>query len=280
MSAIKNFVSLNTRKMAVHEYLQKELNAAGYSGVDIKKTPTRTIVTIRASRPGVVIGRRGAKIREITDVLERKFGIENPQVEVSEIENPWLDAQVMASRLARQLERGIRFRKTAYWILKKVMRAGALGCEITVKGKISSARARYQKFREGTIGKSGEPAVKYVAVAHDYAVLKAGTIGVTVKIMWPDSRLPDKIIIYPPKEREVEKPQLVKQQTEEESETKLEGEEAPAGEAPSEEFSEDITVGEEDIDLEELEELEELDEAIDTINEDEDKNESDNPKGE
>jgi len=270
MSAIKNFVTLNTRKMAVDEYLRKELNAAGYSKVDIRKTPTRTIVTIRASRPGVVIGRRGSKIREITDVLEKRFGIENPQVEVSEVENPWLDAQVMASRLARQLERGIRFRKTAYWILKKVMRAGALGCEIIVKGKISSARARYQKFREGTIGKSGEPAVKYVTIAHDYAVLKAGTIGVTVKIMLPKARLPDKIIINPPKDRQVKKPQLVKPQEESQVEEVSEQEE--------ETFEEDISLTEKELeeigDLEELEELESLDEAIDEATESQESNES------
>ncbi len=270
MSAIKNFVTINTRKMAVNEYLRKELNAAGYSGVDIRKTPTRTIVTIRASRPGVVIGRRGTKIREITEVLEKQFGVENPQVEVAEIENPWLDAQVMASRLARQLERGIRFRKTAYWILKKVMRAGALGCEIIVKGKISSARARYQKFREGTIGKSGEPAVKYVTVAHDYAVLKAGTIGVTVKIMWPNARLPDKIIIYPPKDREVKKPQLVKPREEV-------SEEVPEEKA-EETFEEDISLTEQELeeigDLEELEELENLDEALDETADSQGSNES------
>ncbi|OLS30734.1 MAG: 30S ribosomal protein S3 [Candidatus Thorarchaeota archaeon AB_25] len=215
MSAVKYFIEQNSRKLAIDEFLARELNAAGYGGVEIRKMPMKTEVVIHASRPGVVIGRRGAKIRELTYILENEFGIENVQLEVSEIENPWLDAAVMASRLARQLERGVRFRRMAYWILRRVMRAGAVGCEIIVKGKLSSRRARYQKFKQGTIAKTGEPADVFVDHANDLAVLKPGVIGITVRIMKPDSKLPGVIHIKPPKPRKKEEIELVKRPDEE-----------------------------------------------------------------
>jgi small subunit ribosomal protein S3 len=215
LSAVKYFIEQNSRRLAIDEFLASELNAAGYGGVEIRKMPMKTEVVIHASRPGVVIGRRGAKIRELTYVLENEFGIENVQLEVSEIENPWLDAAVMASRLARQLERGVRFRRMAYWILRRVMRAGAVGCEIIVKGKLSSRRARYQKFKQGIIAKTGEPADVFVDHANDLAVLKPGVIGITVRIMKPDSKLPGVIHIKPPKPRKKEEIELIKKPDEE-----------------------------------------------------------------
>ena len=248
MSAVRYFIDLNTRKLQIDEFLMKELNSAGYGGVDIRKMPMRTELTIHASRPGVVIGRRGSKIRELTSILEEEFGVENVQLEVNEIENPWLDAFVMASRLARQLERGVRFRRMAYWILRRVMRAGAIGCEIIVKGKLSSRRARYQKFRKGTISKTGEPSKLYVDEADDTAVLKPGVIGIKVRIMQPDAQLPGIIQVKEPEPREVVLPdvrakpeEVVEEVTEEAAAVKVE------------EALEGIT------DIEELRELEELD---------------------
>ena len=244
MSAVKYFIEQNSRRLAIDEFLATELNAAGYGGVEIRKMPMKTEVVIHASRPGVVIGRRGAKIRELTYILENEFGIENVQLEVSEIENPWLDAAVMASRLARQLERGVRYRRMAYWILRRVMRAGAVGCEIIVKGKLSSRRARYQKFKQGTIAKTGEPADVFVDNANDLAVLKPGVIGITVRIMKPDSKLPGVIHIKPPRPRKKEDIELVKKPEDEEVADEVEA---------VEETLEGIT------DIDELRELEELD---------------------
>ena len=244
MSAVKYFIEQNSRKVAIDEFLNKELNAAGYGGVEIRKMPMKTEVVINASRPGVVIGRRGAKIRELTYILENEFGLENVQVEVNEIENPWLDAAVMASRLARQLERGVRFRRMAYWILRRVMRAGAIGCEIIVKGKLSSRRARYQKFRQGTVAKTGQPASVFVDEANDKAILKPGVIGIKVLIMRPDANMPGVIFIKPPKPKKPEEIELVK---------KAEEAKATEEEQAMEEGLEGIT------NIDELRELEELD---------------------
>lgn len=243
MSAIKYFIEQNTRRLTIDEFLGFELNSAGYGGVEIRKMPMRTEVVIHASRPGVVIGRRGSKIRELTDILEHEFGIENVQVEVSEIENPWLNAQVMASRLARQLERGVRFRRMAYWILRRVMRAGAIGCEIIVSGKLSSRRARYQKFKQGTIAKTGEPATVFVDEADDKAVLKPGVIGIKVRIMRPDAKLPGVVFVKKPKAKKKKRMPV-----------------AAEDEEVSEEAVEDVEESLEGItDLDELRELEELD---------------------
>jgi small subunit ribosomal protein S3 len=243
VSAVKYFIDQNSRRLKVDEFLMRELNSAGYGGVEIRKMPMRTEVVIHASRPGVVIGRRGSKIRELTEILETEFGIENVQVEVSEIENPWLNAQVMASRLARQLERGVRFRRMAYWILRRVMRAGALGCEIIVKGKLSSRRARYQKFKQATVAKTGEPADTWVDEADDTAILKPGAIGIKVRIMRPEARLPGVIKVKTPKARKAVEPEVHKRPDEEEVAEVVDVEEGLEG----------IT------DIEELRELEELD---------------------
>jgi small subunit ribosomal protein S3 len=178
--------------------------------------------------------------------------MENVQVEVNEIENPWLDAAVMASRLARQLERGVRFRRMAYWIIRRVMRAGAIGCEIIVKGKLSSRRARYQKFKQGTIAKTGEPSDAFVDEADDRAVLKPGVIGIKVLIMRPDAKLPGVINIKPPKPKKPEEIELIK---------KPEEEKVSEEEEVMEEALEGIT------NIDELRELEELDglELVDDI---------------
>lgn len=253
MSAVKYFISQNSRKLKIDEFLARELNAAGYGGVEIRKMPMRTEVIIHASRPGVVIGRRGSKIRELSDILETDFALENVQVEVSEIENPWLCAQAMASRLARQLERGVRFRRMAYWILRRVMRAGALGCEIIVKGKLSSRRGRYQKFKQATVAKTGAPAQLYVDEADDTAILKPGAIGIKVRIMQPDAKLPGVIVVKKPKPKKPAELELLKQEEE------VRDVVAEAGDV--EEGFEGIT------DIDELRELEELDglELVDDV---------------
>ncbi|RDE12653.1 MAG: 30S ribosomal protein S3 [Candidatus Thorarchaeota archaeon] len=258
MSAVKYFIEQNMRKLRVDEFLSKELNAAGYGGVEIRKMPMRTEVVIQASRPGVVIGRRGAKIRDLTYALENEYGIQNVQVEVVEIENPWLSAPVMASKLARQLEHGVRYRRMAYWILRRVMRAGAYGCEIIVKGKLGSRRARYQKFREATIAKTGQPADLFVDKACDFAVLKPGTIGVQVKIMRPDAKIPGVIHVKKAKPKKAGVVEVSR-----EAEGVEEVPEAVTAEAAAEEVGESL---EGITDIEELRELEELD-ALDLVEE-------------
>jgi small subunit ribosomal protein S3 len=198
------FIRENVKEMLIDEYLEKELRRAGYGGIDIKKTPLGTKVTIFAASPGYVIGRGGRKIRELTRLLERKFNLENPQIEVEEIKNPYLNAKVQAVRLAQALERGIHFRRAAYSAIRAIMRNGARGVEIRLSGKLTGERAKSVRFYQGYLAKVGNPAETLVSKGYAQARLKLGVIGVKVSIMPPDAKLPDEIeVIEKPVEEEV-----------------------------------------------------------------------------
>ena len=172
-----------------------KLERAGYGGVNISKTPLGTHVVVYAMRPGLVIGRGGETIRELASVLEQNFKVANPQISVSEIEIPELNAYVVASRVTSALQKGIHFRRAGFWALNQVMEAGALGCEIVISGKLRTERARFEKFRAGYFPRCGEPALKYTRKTEAHVQLKAGMFGVRVKIMPPDAQFPDKIKI-------------------------------------------------------------------------------------
>ena len=217
MAVVKHFISEAIKKTEIDEFLQKKLERAGYGGVNISKTPLGTHIVIYAMRPGIVIGRGGETIRELASLLEEKFGVSNPQISVSEIEIPELNAHVVASRIASALQRGIHFRRAGFWALNQVMEAGALGVEIIISGKLRTERARYEKFRAGYLPKCGEPALKYMRKAEVHVQLKPGIFGVKVRIMPPDAVFPDKIQIVesPPQEETTEEKAVAEATTEE-----------------------------------------------------------------
>jgi len=203
MSAVKHFITESKKKTEIDEFLQKKLERAGYGGVTISKTPLGTNIVIYAMRLGLVIGRGGGNIKELAEILEREFKVSNPQISVSEIEVPELNAYVVASRIASALERGVHFRRSGFWALNQVMEAGALGAEITISGKLRTERARFEKFKAGYMPKCGDPPLKYLRKAEIHVQLKPGIFGVKVRIMPPDAVFPDKIQIVeniPPEE--------------------------------------------------------------------------------
>jgi len=198
MSVQKFFIKDNTRKAELDEFLAKELNKAGYSRMELTKTPIGARVVVYAAKPGMVIGRRGQSIRDLTKILEEKFGLENPQISVAAIEVPELDPRVVASQIAAALQRGIHFRRAAYWAVQRVMEAGALGVEITIRGKLTSERSRYEHYRQGYLPRSGDAASKNVRSAVEWIQLKPGILGIHVKILPPGVTFPDKPSIRPP----------------------------------------------------------------------------------
>jgi small subunit ribosomal protein S3 len=203
MSVVKHFMTESIKRTEIDEFLERKLERAGYGGVSISKTPLGTHIVIYAMRPGLVIGRGGETIRELASVLEEKFKIPNPQISVSEIEIPELNAYVVASRVASALQRGVHFRRAGFWALNQVMDAGALGAEIVISGKLRTERARYEKFKAGYFPRCGDPALKYTHKAEFHVQLKPGIFGIRVKIMPPDAIFPDKIQIteeLPPEE--------------------------------------------------------------------------------
>ncbi|MBW3004741.1 30S ribosomal protein S3 [Candidatus Woesearchaeota archaeon] len=183
------------KEFQVEDYIAKTLQNAGHSHTKLVKTPLGEKIIIFASRPGIVVGRKGENIKKLTNTLKRKFKFENPQIEISEVENPNLDAQIVAEKIASTLERfGLkRFKATGHKTLSDVMGAGAIGIEIVMSGKIPSTRARSWRFYSGYLKKCGDIALTGVKTAYASAQLKSGTVGIRVKIMPPDVKLPDDI---------------------------------------------------------------------------------------
>ena len=149
----KDFVTEGLRRTKIDEYLEKELERAGYGGMEIQVTPLGTMVIVYAERPGMVIGRGGKTVRAITQSLKTKFDLDNPQVEVKEVDVPELNARIMASKIANMLQRGMHFRRVAYSTIRRIMGAGAQGVEVTISGKIRGSRSAVAKFTEGYIKK-------------------------------------------------------------------------------------------------------------------------------
>ena len=248
----KDFVTEGLRRTKIDEYLEKELERAGYGGMEIQVTPLGTMVIVYAERPGMVIGRGGKTVRAITQNLKNKFDLDNPQVEVKEVDVPELNARIMASKIANMLQRGMHFRRVAYSTIRRIMGAGAQGVEVTISGKIRGSRSAVAKFTEGYIKKCGEPATKFVEEGFATAPLKPGVLGIVVRIMPPEAVLPDKVDILAPIAEPVE--EIVEEEVAEEV---------------VEEEAEEIVEMEEDLeDLEEIEEVEEDLEELEAATED------------
>ena len=200
MSVEKKFVAEGISKALVNEYLAEELERAGYGGMVMNRTPMGTQITVYAEKPGMVIGKGGKLIRKITRDLDRRFHLDNPQIDVQDVGRGDLNGRVVANRLASSLERGWYFRKAGQSMMRRVMDAGALGCEIVISGKLTGPRSRTEKFISGYIKHSGKPAVDLVDRGYSVAVKKLGVIGCQVRIIPPDVRLPDDFRIELPVE--------------------------------------------------------------------------------
>ena len=154
-----------------------------------------TRVTLTIERPGLVIGRKGGSIKFLESSVEKNFSFDNPKIEVQEVRNPNLNSQIMAEKLASALERGWHFRRAGHSTVRRIMEAGAKGCQIVISGKLTGQRHRVEKFKEGHIKFCGEPAIQWMQEGFAVAKKKLGVIGVKVQIMDPDAKLPDEVEI-------------------------------------------------------------------------------------
>lgn len=191
MADEQQFINDGIRRTQIDEFFEDELGRAGYGGMELAQTPMGTQIVLKAEKPGMVIGKGGKNIRKITTTLEDRFELEDPQVDVQEVEEPDLNARIVADRLANALERGWYFRKAGHTTIDRIMDSGALGAEIVLSGKVTGARSRVEKFNRGYIKHNGEPAEEIVDMGQAVAVMKLGTIGVTVRIIPPNAELPD-----------------------------------------------------------------------------------------
>ena len=180
---VRLFLEQGLLRAKIDEYLAQNFYVAGYSGVDIIKTGLGTRIHIYAERPALIIGRRGSTIKRLQQIFETVFGIENPQIAVSQPENPELDARVQAFRIVRALEMGYHFRRVAFAALRRIMANGAVGVEIKLSGKLRRERARFEKYRAGKVYKAGQIVDELVDRASAQALLPKGVIGVEVIIV-------------------------------------------------------------------------------------------------
>ncbi len=250
MARERKFIKEKMDRVILKEFLQEMTERAGFGGADISRTPMGTRITLYTERPALVIGRKGKRIREITEEIEEKFEFDNPQIEVQEVEVPQLNAQIMAEKLASSLERGWYFRRAGHSTVRKIMDSGAKGCQIILSGKVSGPRHRVEKFQDGHVKYCGEERKKWMDEGFAQAKLKLGIIGVTVKIMDPNAKLPDEIEIIPPEGKQEE--EVEEEETEEIEEEEIEDEES---EEESEE-SEEVMIDEDVEDMEIEEEVE------------------------
>ncbi|MFB6125463.1 MAG: 30S ribosomal protein S3 [Halanaeroarchaeum sp.] len=272
------FIEEGLQRSQIDEFFSEELARAGYGGMDVAHTPMGTQIVLKAEKPGMVIGKGGKNIRKITRQLKERFNLDDPQIDVQEVDEPDLNAQIVADRLANALERGWYFRKAGHTTIDRIMDAGALGAEIVLAGKVTGARSRVEKFNRGYIKHNGEPAEEIVDKGKGVAVMKLGTIGVNVKIIPPEAELPDDFRI----EEDADISDLVVEDEGESVEELLEGEpdeaateaaaedfeevETPAGEPADEEVVEEEVVEEVAEDVED--ELDDLEETVDDVEDD------------
>lgn len=196
MAGERKFIRESTNRILIKEFLIKKIEGAGFGGMTIQRTPMGTRINIVVERPGMVIGKGGNKIKEITTEIRDQYHVDNPQIEIQEAgSNAALNAQIMAEKLAEALERGWHFRRAGHSTVRRIMTAGARGCQIIISGKLTGARHRVEKFSQGHIKYCGETAKQLMDRGFAVAKLKAGVLGVKVGIMRPGAKLPDEIII-------------------------------------------------------------------------------------
>lgn len=202
----RSFIRENTNRVLIKEFLLKKIEGAGFGGMNIQRTPMGTRITILVERPGMVIGKGGSKIKELTDAIRENFNVDNPQIEIEEAgSKASLNAQIMAEKLAEALERGWHFRRAGHSTVRRIMDAGAKGCQVIIAGKLTGARHRTEKFTEGHVKYCGETAREVMEEGYATAKLKPGVLGVKVRIMKPDAKLPDAINIIKPQSEKEEK---------------------------------------------------------------------------
>jgi small subunit ribosomal protein S3 len=192
----KKFVSFKKKEYAMKKYVWHSLGKGKVSSIKVEYTPIGEKIIVSTDKPGLIIGSRGEKIDLLTRVLKQRFKLENPNIEINEIRNASLDAQLVADRIALDLEKfgNLKFKTIAYKELVRIMKAGALGVEIRLSGKLPSDRAKSWRFAAGYLKKVGDTA-KVVAKAQSIALTKLGISGIKVAILPPDAKIHDRIDI-------------------------------------------------------------------------------------
>ncbi len=190
----RKFVNWKKEELNIKKIVKENFGKGKISNVRIEYTPVGEKIVISTHKPGLIIGKRGEKISELTEFLKKKFKMENLHIDIDEITTPEFDAQIVADNIALDLERfgALRFKAIAYRMLTKIKDAGALGAELRLSGKLPSDRARTWRFAFGYLKKTGDTS-KIVDRAQSVAKTKQGVIGVKVAILPPGTKIHDHI---------------------------------------------------------------------------------------
>ncbi|MCG2862894.1 MAG: 30S ribosomal protein S3 [Vulcanisaeta sp.] len=209
----KKILQDRIKEWMIKEFLNYKLTKQGYVDSDILRTPLGTRIIIYAERPNRIIGRKGAIVKELTEILSKKLGVENPIIDVTPVQNPELNPKIIANRIAWAMTKGVKFRRAGMIALRQIMDGGAKGAEITISGKLTSERARFEKYIYGVVYKNGYDAKTKVQRFVGQVLLKPGIYGIEVRIT-PPVRFSDEFLIKPPSREVTAEAQVQAQQQE------------------------------------------------------------------
>eukprot|EP00924_Labyrinthula_sp_SR-Ha-C_P000303 maker-scaffold_25-snap-gene-3.66-mRNA-1 protein AED:0.08 eAED:0.08 QI:481/1/1/1/0.33/0.75/4/333/262 len=187
ISKKRKFVADGVFYAELNEFFTRELAQEGYSGVEVRQTPARLEIIIRATRTQDVLGQKGRRIQELTSVVQKRFGFDSDKLMLfaEKVQERGLSAQAQAESLKYKLTGGLAVRRACYGVMRYVMENGAKGCEVIVSGKLRAQRAKAMKFRDGYMIKSGQAAQEYVTKAVRHILMRQGVLGIKVAIMLP-----------------------------------------------------------------------------------------------
>lgn len=187
MNKKRKFVADGVFETELNAFLDAELAEDGYSGCEVRPTPQKTEIVIRATRAQAVLGEKSRRIRELTSLVQKRFGFKEGNVAlfVERVANRALCASVQAESIKHKLLEGLPVRRAAYGVLKYIKENGAQGVEIVVSGKLRAQRAKAMKFKDGYMIKSGHARDVYVDTGVRHVSMKQGMLGIRVSIQLP-----------------------------------------------------------------------------------------------
>ena len=191
MTQVKNVIKDNYNMMLLNDFLREKIKDAGFSKVEISKTPTGTKIVLHVTRPGIVIGRKGAGIKLLTEKIQTDFGYKNPQISVEEIPKAELSPSVMCNRMSAHIERGTAFRRATMWTINQIMEAGAMGVQITISGKLRGDRSAFEKHTQGILPRAGNYAKNVVSEDIVHTKTPMGLIGIKIRIARKEKLVPE-----------------------------------------------------------------------------------------
>jgi len=226
MAQLKNVIKDNYNMMLLNDFLREEIKESGFHKVEVSKTPSGTKITLYVTRPGIVIGRKGSGIKQLTEKVESDFGFKDPQISVEEIQKAELSPNVMCNRMAAHIERGTAFRRATMWTMNQIMEAGAMGVQITISGKLRGDRSAFEKHTQGILPRAGNYAKDIVSEDVVHVKTKMGLIGIRIRIankekIIPEFELEETLKPETEETKEVEQKDIAKTESEQ---IKIEGE--------------------------------------------------------